>query len=107
MKSRSIVVTMVSVCALMSAMPVLQSLRWQLLMRCRGLPAPTRATFRIYMVGMFFNSFIFLLPIKIAGTSVRIDASTTIKINRISSTRYPLPPNGCQKRPSDARICGV
>jgi uncharacterized protein (TIRG00374 family) len=43
--------------ALMGAMPVLQSLRWQLLMRCRGLPAPTLATFRIYMVGMFFNSF--------------------------------------------------
>ncbi len=36
---------------------VVQSLRWRVLMTCRGLPAPLLGTFRIYMVGLFFNSF--------------------------------------------------
>lgn len=36
---------------------IFQPLRWRLLMRCRGLPAPPWPTFRIYMVGQFFNSF--------------------------------------------------
>jgi hypothetical protein len=47
------------VAALISNGPMLmlQTVRWVILMRCRGLPAPAYRSFRVYMVGLFFNCF--------------------------------------------------
>jgi hypothetical protein len=44
-------------CLLIAPILLIQTWRWAMLMRCRTLSAPLYPTFRIQMVGMFFNSF--------------------------------------------------
>ncbi len=54
---RAEVVWLVAAFAMAGLVIVAQSLRWRVLMRCRGLPSPAWGVFRLYMVGLFFNSF--------------------------------------------------